>query len=65
MIAGSVEGLYLVTTGAMQASTFVGQFLLPTLAGNIVGGVSLVAVLNHAQVVAGNGGPKATAEADG
>jgi formate/nitrite transporter FocA (FNT family) len=28
-------------------------YMLPTLLGNCLGGVSLVAVLNHAQVVAG------------
>jgi formate/nitrite transporter FocA (FNT family) len=27
--------------------------MLPTLLGNIIGGVSLVSALNHAQVVAG------------
>jgi formate/nitrite transporter FocA (FNT family) len=30
-------------------------YLAPTLAGNIVGGVAMVATLNHAQVVAGGG----------
>ncbi len=29
------------------------RFAIPTLIGNIIGGVSLVAALNHAQVVAG------------
>jgi formate/nitrite transporter FocA (FNT family) len=33
----------------------VARYLLPTLAGNIAGGVTLVATLNHAQVVAGSG----------
>jgi len=28
-------------------------YLLPTLIGNIIGGVSLTAAVNHAQVVAG------------
>lgn len=28
---------------------------MPTLIGNIIGGVSLVAALNHAQVTAGGG----------
>jgi len=54
-IAGSVETLYLVTTGAASWGAFWGQFLVPTLLGNILGGVTLVAVLNHAQVVAGGG----------
>jgi formate-nitrite transporter family protein len=31
----------------------VTKFFLPTLAGNVIGGVSLVSALNHAQVVGG------------
>ncbi|HZQ37602.1 MAG TPA: formate/nitrite transporter family protein [Dehalococcoidia bacterium] len=53
IIAGSIEVLYLVTTGEASALDFLGRFMLPTLIGNIIGGVSLVAALNHAQVVAG------------
>jgi formate-nitrite transporter family protein len=30
-----------------------GQFFIPTLLGNVIGGLSLVAALGHAQVVAG------------
>lgn len=55
IVAGTVEVLYLVTTGVASVGDFLGRFMLPTLLGNIVGGVSLVAVLNHAQVVAGAG----------
>jgi len=33
--------------------TYIGRFFIPTLVGNIVGGVSLVAALGHAQVVGG------------
>ncbi len=54
IIAGSVEVLYLVTTGDASWLDFLGRFMLPTLIGNIIGGVSLVAALNHAQVVAGS-----------
>lgn len=54
-IAGSIEALYLVTTGAATIGEFTTRFFLPTLLGNIVGGVALVAVINHAQVVAGGG----------
>jgi formate-nitrite transporter family protein len=32
--------------------------MLPTLIGNIIGGVSLVAAINHAQVVAGAEGDR-------
>lgn len=54
IIAGSVEVLYVVITGARTASDYLLGFMLPTLAGNILGGVALVAALNHAQVVAGD-----------
>jgi formate/nitrite transporter FocA (FNT family) len=49
-IAGSVDGLYLVITGAQPLAAYFGQFLIPTVIGNIVGGVALVAVLNYGQV---------------
>jgi formate/nitrite transporter FocA (FNT family) len=55
VIAGSVEVLFLVTTGSLGWGSFLGNFLLPALLGNIIGGVSLVALLSHAQVVAGGG----------
>jgi formate/nitrite transporter FocA (FNT family) len=50
IIAGSVDVLYLVNTGAISWLTAGWGFLLPTLIGNILGGVSLVAALNYAQV---------------
>jgi formate-nitrite transporter family protein len=53
VIAGSTKQLLLVVTGAETWSTYLLRFFLPTLFGNIVGGVSLVAFLGHAQVVAG------------
>ncbi|MGI9036110.1 MAG: formate/nitrite transporter family protein [Pyrinomonadaceae bacterium] len=56
IIAGSVEVLYAVLSGSIAWSTFFGGWMLPTLFGNIVGGVSLVAVLGHAQVVNENNG---------
>ncbi|GAB4379424.1 MAG: formate/nitrite transporter family protein [Elainellaceae cyanobacterium] len=49
-IAGSVEALYVVLTGTASWGAYFGQFLIPALLGNILGGVSLVALLNHAQV---------------
>jgi formate/nitrite transporter FocA (FNT family) len=51
IIAGSVEVLFLVTTGALSWQQYLGGYMTPTLIGNILGGVSLVAALNHAQVV--------------
>ena len=53
IIAGSVDVLYLVNTGALSWGGYLG-FMLPTLIGNIIGGVSLVAALNFAQVAADN-----------
>jgi formate/nitrite transporter FocA (FNT family) len=55
IIAGSIEVLYLVVTGAVSWSTYLGGYMAPTLIGNILGGVALVAIVNHAQVVAGGG----------
>ncbi|MGH9739283.1 MAG: formate/nitrite transporter family protein [Candidatus Acidiferrales bacterium] len=54
VIAGSVKMLFLVVRGAATWPEFFLKFFLPTLLGNIVGGVSLVAFLGHAQVVAGH-----------
>jgi formate/nitrite transporter FocA (FNT family) len=55
IIAGSIEALFLVMTGALPWVTYATHYMLPVLLGNTIGGVSLVAVLNHAQVVAGGG----------
>lgn len=53
IIAGSTEAFYLVVTGQASFGQYLLSFMIPTLIGNIIGGVSLVAALNHAQVVAG------------
>lgn len=55
IVAGSIEAFYLVTTGAQSLGRVAGGYMVPTLLGNILGGVSLVAALNHAQVIAGGG----------
>jgi formate/nitrite transporter FocA (FNT family) len=52
IVAGSVEVFYLAAAG-LRAPLDVVVWALPTLAGNIVGGVALVAALMHGQVVAG------------
>lgn len=54
IIAGSVEVFYAMMTGIGDWSAYFGSWMLPTLLGNIVGGVSLVAVLGHAQVANDN-----------
>jgi formate/nitrite transporter FocA (FNT family) len=51
IIAGSVETLYLATVGEATYGQVAMGYMLPTLIGNIIGGVALVAALNHAQVV--------------
>jgi formate/nitrite transporter FocA (FNT family) len=53
IIAGSVEVLFLVMVGAKSWGAIVLGYMLPTLIGNSIGGVSLTAAINHAQVVAG------------
>jgi len=53
IVAGSVEVLFLAMVGARSWISVVWGYLIPTLVGNIVGGVSLTAAVNHAQVVAG------------
>jgi MFS family permease len=50
IIAGSVEVALAAFAGAVTWDEYVTGFLLPTLAGNVVGGVGLVALLAHAQV---------------
>jgi len=51
IIAGSTEVFYAIATGSVSWSYYFISWMLPTLLGNIVGGVTLVAVLGHAQVV--------------
>lgn len=53
VIVGSMEFLSVVFAGQRSWWEFLNRYFLPVLAGNVVGGVSLVAALNHAQVVAG------------
>lgn len=58
IIAGSVDVLFLVMVGAKSWFAAVWGYMLPTLIGNTIGGVSLTAAINHAQVVAGMQGKK-------
>lgn len=50
IIVGSVETLYLMFAGGLAPAGFVFHFALPTLAGNIVGGSCIFALVSHAQV---------------
>ncbi|HEY2800302.1 MAG TPA: formate/nitrite transporter family protein [Chthoniobacterales bacterium] len=49
VIAGSVETFYLMVTGGLSFSSYLGSFFLPAIIGNIIGGVALVAVGAHAE----------------
>lgn len=55
IVAGSADAAYLLFTGSAGAWDLFTRFWLPTLLGNAVGGVLLVAALNHAQVISGGG----------
>jgi formate/nitrite transporter FocA (FNT family) len=48
IIAGSADAAFAVLSGHATVPDYLLRFLLPTLAGNTVGGVALVAFLNHA-----------------
>jgi formate/nitrite transporter FocA (FNT family) len=50
IIAGSSEAAYAVLTARAGFTAYVMDFLLPTLIGNTIGGVALVAMLNHAPI---------------
>jgi len=52
VVAGSVEMFFLVSGGSISFPHALGGYIVPVLTGNIIGGVSLVTALNHAQVVA-------------
>jgi formate/nitrite transporter FocA (FNT family) len=53
VIVSTIEASFLVFTGDSSWTEVVTHSFLPALIGNILGGVALVAALNHAQVVAG------------
>ncbi len=50
IVAGSTDAVFAVFTGQASISDYLIRFLIPTLLGNTIGGVSLVALLNHAPV---------------
>ena len=53
VIAGAIEVFALSWAGEKSWISTVGCYVFPTLLGNIIGGVTLVAALNHAQICAG------------
>ncbi|WP_328822773.1 formate/nitrite transporter family protein [Pseudomonas sp. S31] len=57
IVVGSVEVSYLVWAGEETWARFWLAFALPTLAGNIIGGSFIFALISHAQVRSDSGKP--------
>jgi formate/nitrite transporter FocA (FNT family) len=53
VIAGASEVFYAGVRGEASWTGIVGGYLLPTLLGNTIGGITMVAALNHAQATSG------------
>ncbi|HZZ95027.1 MAG TPA: formate/nitrite transporter family protein [Usitatibacter sp.] len=53
VIAGAVEVFTVAAAGGAGWAEVVGGYLVPTLIGNVIGGVMMVTMINHAQVTAG------------
>jgi formate/nitrite transporter FocA (FNT family) len=51
IVAGSAEAAYSVLSGTASLAQYFTLFLVPTLIGNIIGGVLMVTVLNHGSIV--------------
>jgi formate/nitrite transporter FocA (FNT family) len=62
IVAGSAEAAYAVLRGGVPLGDCVMGFLVPTLLGNVIGGVALVALLNHAPLSKELQGEEAPAE---
>ncbi len=54
VIVDAVSAFYLVSFGKMDFFSALGVYLFPILIGNIIGGTSMVAVLNYGQVAGEN-----------
>jgi formate/nitrite transporter FocA (FNT family) len=54
VIAGSSEVFYAAFRGEVSWVAALAGFVLPSLIGNMVGGITLVAALNHAQATSGH-----------
>jgi formate/nitrite transporter FocA (FNT family) len=51
IIAGSTQAFYALVSGTTSIYACLVNFFIPTLFGNVIGGVAFVAALNYAQVV--------------
>ncbi|MFL6541988.1 MAG: formate/nitrite transporter family protein [Chthoniobacterales bacterium] len=50
IIAGAVEMFYLAVSGSRSWGEVITGYMVPTLIGNMIGGIALVAALAHAQI---------------
>ncbi|MCW8274724.1 formate/nitrite transporter family protein [Pseudomonas sp. PCH199] len=64
IVVGSLEVSYLVFAGELPWKDFWLVFAGPTLAGNIIGGSFIFALISHAQIRSESGPPKGTADQD-
>ncbi|MCY1175220.1 Inner membrane protein YfdC [compost metagenome] len=62
IVVGSLEVSYLVFAGELPWSDFWLVFAGPTLAGNIIGGSFIFALISHAQIRSESGPPKKSAD---
>ena len=51
IVAGSMEAYLLVIAGEWQWSRMIGEFMIPVLIGNMIGGTALFALIAYAQVM--------------
>jgi len=51
IVVGSVEAFLLIFIGELAIAQFFGQFMVPVLVGNIIGGTVLFALISYAQVM--------------
>jgi formate/nitrite transporter FocA (FNT family) len=55
VVVSTVDAAFLVFVGDSSWSELLMHVFVPGLLGNIIGGVAMVAALNHAQIAAGDG----------
>jgi formate/nitrite transporter FocA (FNT family) len=51
IVAGSMEAYMLMIAGDWPWWTVLGQFMVPVLIGNMIGGTALFALISYAQVM--------------
>ncbi len=54
VVAGAVQVFYAAFPGGGSWGDAFGLYMAPTFIGNVIGGVALVAAINHGQVTSGS-----------